>query len=90
MLIGYTERRRWRLAVIDFAASPVELLAQAFSPELFEPEREFPERLRVGEQNENSFAAFSFEYELNESRNQRRILEETGLRAWASASRAPS
>src|SRR5262245_43313532 len=69
VLVRYTQCGRWRLAVVDVAASPVQLFAQAFSPELFEPEREFPQRLRVWEQNQDLFAAFSLENKFNKSCN---------------------
>src|SRR5206468_12402132 len=53
-----------------------ELLAQAFPPELLEPERKFPERLRIRKENENLFASLSLKYKFNESCNQRWILVE--------------
>ena len=49
VLVGDAQRGRGCLAIEDFAAAPVELLAETFTPELFEPECEFPQRLRIRE-----------------------------------------
>src|SRR5207237_4418034 len=79
----HTKRRGGRLAIINFAPATVELLAQAFAPQLFEPERKFPELLRVRKEHQDSFSALAVEDELNEGSGQRRIFEEasTGLRS---------
>ena len=76
MLIRYAERRGRRLAVIDLTIAAIHFLAETFSPKLFKPECEFPQRLRVGKQNENAFCALALQHEFDECSGQRRIFEE--------------
>src|SRR5262249_36171674 len=77
MLIGHAEDGGWCLAVINFTPSAGHLLAEAFSPELLEPERELPQGLRIRKQDENAFCPFPLEHELNERGHKGRILEES-------------
>src|SRR5437867_661125 len=76
MLVRHAERCRRRLAVVDFAAPPVHLFAEAFAPELLEPKCKFPQRLRIREQDKSTLGAFPLQNELDERGSERRILEE--------------
>src|SRR5215471_19361157 len=66
MLICDAECGSRRLPVIDFVATAIDLFAQAFTPELLEPECKLPKRLRIRKQHQNCFASFTLQDELNE------------------------
>src|SRR4051812_32850931 len=76
MLIGDAQCSCGRLTVIHGLAAAIDFLAEAFTPELLEPESKFPKSLRVGKKNEDFLSAFAFQNELYESGDERRILLE--------------
>src|SRR5690242_20369343 len=66
MLVGDAQSCRRCLAIIDFVSATVDFLSQTFAPQLLEPKRKFPERLRIREQHQNAFSSFPLQNELNE------------------------
>src|SRR5688572_13825041 len=74
MLVGHSQSGGRSLAAVDLVPPPVEFFPQALSPELLEPECEFPERLGIRKQNKDGLPELVVQYPLDECGNESGIL----------------